>query len=107
MVQQDEVKKKQLLQVALTFGSGSFVSFIFLLWGRRNLVMIDASGIAMLVTISVVINLINFCGILGEVSADMRGQQLYLIIVSYHFMSLHMAASWLPNFITRVLFTLI
>ena len=75
--------------------------------GRKNLVMIDASGIAMLVTISLVINLINFCGILGEVSTDMRGQQLMLLIVSYHFMSLHMAASWLPNFIARVFYTLI
>ena len=66
--------------------------------------MIEAAGVVMLGTIAVTGVLINLLDILGEVSAEMRTQQIMLCIVGHLMMSHHASATWLPHFISRALF---
>lgn len=74
---------------------------------RKNEALTELTAAAMLISFTLILVLVNTTSMVAdEMSADLRAQQIFMLILIYFIISLFVSASWLWGFVARSLFTL-
>ena len=102
-----EERDPELLQACCLLGLPTLVQGIFVLLTRKNEALTELTAAAMLISFTLILVLVNTTSmVVEEMSADLRAQQIFMLILIYFIISLFVSASWLWGFAARSLFTL-
>ena len=108
MTEEDqEDERKEPVQLVLIIGIGSFLATLSALLARKNLLFAEIASPIFLACTNLTTLAINYGNILGDVTWQMRRQQVSIVVVFMPVMSLFAAGTFLPHFIAHILFTLL
>ena len=97
----NESARQVLLQIFVAFGPAVLVAAALLLASYKNVFFIELVGPSLMHVYCFFMFLINWAGILGDATEEMRLSQIYLLITLEVCLALFASATWHVGYLAR------